>query len=114
MVPGEDLEDLQPPVGLLLAGALHEVNALRCGDGHAVGVTRHLVRARHLHHLVHIDAGLKQTSLHTLQHNIGKFCFGILAFFYFMDFITHLEIQLFFFIVFVFYVFIYGYRMYGI
>ena len=60
LVPGEDLEDLQPPVGLLLAGALDEVDPLRGGDGHAVGVTRHLVSPRHLHHLVHVNACLRK------------------------------------------------------
>jgi hypothetical protein len=36
------------------------VDPLWCSDGHAVGVPRHLVRPRHLHHLVHVDACLKQ------------------------------------------------------
>ena len=61
--PGEDLQNLEPPGGLLLAGPLDEVDPVLCGDGHAVQVPRHVVCPRHLHHLVHVDTGLEMVLL---------------------------------------------------
>ena len=54
---------LQPPGRLLLAGSLHKMRPVRGGDGDRKGVAGHVVRACHLHHLVHVDACLQELGM---------------------------------------------------
>lgn len=58
LTPGIHTQHIRPPPRLLPAGALHEGDPLRRGDGQAEGVAGDAVRLAHLQHCCHVDAGL--------------------------------------------------------
>lgn len=59
LVPGKDGEHVGPPARVLPAGGLDEGDPVGSGDGEAVRVPGHVLGARYLQHLRHVNTRLR-------------------------------------------------------